>query len=771
MKKPAISSAVPLSSRLRFLDAGAFLLCAAIVAGRCQVHEVLFSIRQIRTAPETIIGSGSPADVMVMTGLIFILAAVWLLVRLKLGALPRLPRGMSFGWLLLFAAAVISTAVASNKHDAIVASANLLGGLLLGLWCRLLITNEARRRFLLCVLAATGAVSAYRCWEQVYHELPVTMESYRQNSTQMLAAQGIQPGTYAARQFEERLYSQDIGGFFSISNSAAACFLLTIGAAAALLARSLSHPPRGQQWFWFFLGALLLLAQIGGLLLTQSKGGIGAFFLFLLMAAAFIALGRLFWRYRYPMLLAAGVLILAAVSAIAFYGTTHHRLPTASMWVRWQYWSAAAAMIRDHWLTGVGGENFGAYYTQYLDPAAPEVVKDPHSFPIALWSQWGVLGLFGFLICIAAPLLSLLRPKPTDAARAGDVEPGHSAPTSLLVRWWIPAGLLVLAGAVAIRVFMTDLSACTSELERHSVYLISFMVPAFIWFVCFSLAWRSSFGSAPSGLARETILIVCTVLAFIIHNCIDFAIFQPGILCAFAALLSCLSLNQTPPSAPTFLAPRQRWIAAAVILAGLAALGRWIIFPICQSDRLLRQTERLAAYRLDEAIALAQRAAAINPLDPKPPAFAAQLAYTGWLAEPAQTAYFQQASAFFQQARRRDPVDAFYPQKLADLYTDAAQYWSEPDYDRQAARFFQEALERYPGKGELLIKAGQNLQRLGEADQARLYFQKAWDIEQAFQEQQHAMWRGAKPVLPRLHPDMLRQLQENLQQTAAPKNP
>ena len=107
---------------------------------------------------------------------------------------------------------------------------------------------------------------AYRCWEQHHYEIPALLEAHAQNPTAALLTEGIEPNTYAASQFFERLQSRDVGGYFAISNSAAAFFILSITATGALIAQGLTRRPRhSQQWLFTTLGTLALILQLAGL--------------------------------------------------------------------------------------------------------------------------------------------------------------------------------------------------------------------------------------------------------------------------------------------------------------------------------------------------------------------------------------------------------------------------------------------------------------------------------------------------------------------------
>ena len=93
------------------------------------------------------------------------------------------------------------------------------------------------------------------------------------------------------------------------------------------------------------------------------------------------------------------------MDAAVLYGIEHGRLPGGnSMLVRWQYWTASAQMVADHPLSGVGPGNFSDYYPHYKPAAALESVADPHNWPLSLITQYGPLGLLGFLAMLCLPL-------------------------------------------------------------------------------------------------------------------------------------------------------------------------------------------------------------------------------------------------------------------------------------------------------------------------------------------------------------------------------
>jgi len=386
---------------------------------------------------------------------------------------------------------------ASNKHTARVEIWNLLSITLLGILLIQLLNAPWKRRFLLCVLAATGVVMGHRCWEQNSHELTEVEKTFLEDPNQALLKQDILPGTYAAQQYANRVFSRDIRGFFGVSNTAAAFFILSIIATAALILDRVRKKNFSQDWHFLLAGALLLLIQIVGLWLTQSKGGIVSFLTAMFLLGIFWLARKSLQRHWRKVIIVCIVLTIAAVVVVAAYGMVHDRLPTNSMWVRWQYWKASANMISDHWLTGVGPQNFGDYYLRYMDPAAPEQVKDPHCLPISLWSQWGIFSLLGLVWAVIAITIRLARPcakiQTSNEIPNKDMNsnaniiassPSQTPPPTEPKKLWV-YGILISVGIVLLRLAVSNLSGCESPAEKYSVLVISFLIPSAIWLAAF----------------------------------------------------------------------------------------------------------------------------------------------------------------------------------------------------------------------------------------------------------------------------------------------
>ena len=309
------------------------------------------------------------------------------------------------GMVFLIAGIVIATLYAANKRSAITSAVTLIAPILMAIMLTCLLDSHTKIKILLITLASLGIVAFIQSADQFFIENNLLIQQYQDDPDAMLQQLSIEKNSFNHILLEHRLYSKDVRSFFTTGNSAGSFAILTSFAAIALLAeilknRKLFPKLSGNRGLAVLLLAFILL----GLLLSHSKGAIGAFFLaavifFLLMRSKRPKLSK-------NIILAACLVgILALAYASAQYGLRTGGLPGGnSMLVRWQYWDASVKMFLDNHIMGIGGGNFASYYPQYKTPSAPETVSDPHCFVLSILTQYGPLALLGFLIIILVPL-------------------------------------------------------------------------------------------------------------------------------------------------------------------------------------------------------------------------------------------------------------------------------------------------------------------------------------------------------------------------------
>ena len=147
--------------------------------------------------------------------------------------------------------------------------------------------------------------------------------------------------------------------------------------------------------------ALVTALCLGGLLASFSRGAyLGAGVATLVIAVTMLP--RHVWRNRRVVVALAGLGGLGGLVALGVLARNIERLNPfgASSGVRLKTWSAALTMLREHPL-GIGLDQFGHFYPQYIDPAllgTNEInTAHPHNLLLDLALRLGPLGLVACL--------------------------------------------------------------------------------------------------------------------------------------------------------------------------------------------------------------------------------------------------------------------------------------------------------------------------------------------------------------------------------------
>ncbi|MCU0914937.1 MAG: O-antigen ligase family protein [Planctomycetes bacterium] len=725
---------------------GLLALCLSVLALRVTYTES--PTAQMLTLPG---GLGDTVYSLTLSGLLIFALVLWVWWRILRNDLVYRFTGMEIGLALFAVAAVISAWGASDQRAALTQIMTLLGPLCAALLLAQILDSPGKVRLVLIVVVGLGLVSAYQCAEQFFFSNSITIEQYEKNPQMLMEPLGIEPGTFQHFLFEHRLYSRGVRGFFTTSNSAASFAILVCAAAAVLLirGRDAGESPGVEPRYRVFrlLAALLIVA---GLLLTQSKGGI-------LAACAGLAfwglmLGIEHWagdrKRRVLTVLVPAVLLLAvgAAGIVVWYGVRHDRLPGGnSMLVRWQYWAASAQMIADHPLRGVGPGNFSDYYTHYKPAAALESVADPHNVLLSLMAQFGPLGLIGFLTMVSVPLWRSL------------VGPWGSAATETPVR---PAfrtcALALLVGVSAclllIRPLLMPMSADDPAVLLYEIMTMH-VAPAAVFFIGFLLVaspladahWERIDGTGRT----EPTLLGSAVLAVLLHNLIDFALFEPGVWLAFWVVTACLAASYTRGDAGLHLAARRtrvlKPLVSAVAVVALGSYGLWIWAPAYGvALEIGRAQQAVSRGNLDNAHRHLEAASQADPLSPVAANFNGRL----YLQQHEQTqdkqpALLKEAVRCFTEAMERGPADYKNYEKLAL----ACERLGQP---QQAYEWYMQATDHYPGCERLWFELGRLAERLNRPDLALAHYTKTIEIEDSYRRQFRQMYPDRKKVVSRL---------------------
>jgi hypothetical protein len=572
----------------------------------------------------------------------------------------------------------------------------------------------------------------------------------------MLQQLGIEKNSFNNILLEHRLYSKDVRSFFTTGNSAGSFAILTSFAAIALLAELLKNRKSFPKLSGNRALAVLLLAFILlGLLLTHSKGAIAAFFVAVVIFFFLMRSNRP--KLSKNIILAACLVgVIALAYAAALYGLRTGRLPGGnSMLVRWQYWDASAKMFLDNHIMGVGGGNFSSYYPQYKTPSAPETVSDPHCFALSILTQYGPLALFGFLIVILTPLWR------------NSLDDNINLETTQAHNFINLVTLCAIVTAIALiilRPFILPQTAAPTFEEKIYVLFSLYAAPAAAFAVGITLFAKTLQTASKEYYLQNThitsIALFCGILGFIIHNLIDFAIFEPGILTAFFASLACLvALNAKPQDQQISVMSSPIWLKTAAVIGtlfiGFAYLN-YALLPVAKSASNIAKSRLPMMLGQDQLAHNFLDAATISdPYGSQAPFLNGNLYIQNFYRKYTQNEQlFNNAEQALFIAAERNPRDYKIFDSLAELYSFYAHLQPEQNDAmlNKALDSVSIAVELYPGDAELHLKLAQIAENLGRTDLALKNYKIAVQIEDGFRKQFKLMYPGRK-VLSRIDED------------------
>lgn len=186
-----------------------------------------------------------------------------------------------------------------------------------------------------------------------------------------------------------------LNGVFGTPNYHA---LLTVPVIVLLAGVALPYP----RWRAWLLAALAV--NLGALTFTFSYGGYLSLAVGVLMIGA--VSGPRVRRTTVAIVLLAGLLFLATQVSVDKFRRLNDLSTRSSTATRLQIWRTSWLLIREHPVTGVGLNAFEPAYRQAIPrivfPPFEWLVALPHSFPLAVASQTGLVGVAAFVWLLVA---------------------------------------------------------------------------------------------------------------------------------------------------------------------------------------------------------------------------------------------------------------------------------------------------------------------------------------------------------------------------------
>jgi len=747
MTKAAVSCSTYKSKGQVVMEYVLLALCFCVIALRAVLTE--------SPGTQSSAMSGNPDDTVYSLSISAVLICsfvVWFIISFWRERFVYRRTGIEVGLCLFCLAAVIGVFAASNKRAAITNFATLLAPILMAVLLVQLLDSQEKIKLLLAVVAALGVVQAYQCAEQYFVSNQMTIEQYEQNREAVLGPLGIEPGTLAQFLFEHRLDTKGVRGFFTTSNSAGSFALLAAFAAIGLFVDKLKNRKNDASGpLRLVICGIAVAVVIFGFVITRSKGAIAASLAAIVMFIAYVLFGNRLKRYKKAIFIVC-LLSFAAIGCIVIrYGITHGRLPGGnSMLVRWQYWRGAAQMYVDHPVTGVGGGNFGIFYTHYKTASALESVADPHNFLLSILTQYGPIGLIGFLAVFSIPLWQ--------AASSQSVLPSGKTNKrrQVFTKLTIPFLIVISAVLLLIRPALSPMPTAGSLEEKSAAIILLYVIPVVVFIAGFLLLTTGRVSNKADYMNITAVGLFCACIGLLIHNLIDFAIFEPGVFTAFCAIIaSVIALDYHQKSRQQVVrkpSPFTKVLVAAGGVVILWAYFNYALVPVAKANSNIKS----AMLGLGYADELLDKAAGDDPLDP------AALNMNGRVylqeydkTEKKQPVLLEKAVERFLGAVKRNNADFKNYEKLSQVYNLLGD-------NKKAYQWGLEAAKRYPGSGRLQFNLGEIAERMGKTTVAVEHYQEAVIIEDNYRRQFQEMYPGWE-IISRLGQEKYRKAKQRIE--------
>jgi len=679
---------------------------------------------------------------------------VWLVSGICSGCLVYRRTGIEAGVAAFCVAGVVGVFAASDKRAAVTDLVVLLGPVLMALLLVQVLDSRAKIKLVLAVVAALGVVTAHQCAEQFFRGNQMTLEQYEKDPQSMLEPLGIEPGSFQQFVFEHRIYSKGVRGFFTTRNSAGCFSLLAVFSAVVLLVEKLGNRRGGSSVLTILASVVAAAAILFALVLTRSKGALIGMVLAVGFFVAYLRGGKWLRSHRKGVLLGCLLVLGGAALAVALYGLKHGTLPGGgSMLVRWQYWHAAARMYAEYPVTGVGPGNFSEYYTHYKPAEALESVSDPHNFLLSVLSQYGPLGLVGFLWMLIGPLWVALAPGPgRRRGSSGLREPAFGKVV-------LPFAGVISAAMLLVRPLVSPLPEAVSMGERWAGVLVLYVMPVFVFLLGLLLV---AAGQGPSARSRPGVVVgalLGAAVGLLVHNLIDFAIFEPGVSTTLWAVLACLvaaDYDENHRAASVVSTGPARRLVSVVAAVGVVVVFLGYAFvPVARSaGKTARAREATGQQRFDEAHGLLDSASADDALSPAAAYLNGRLYLRRFeMGMNQQPELLFEAERCFLTAAKRNKAGFRSFERLTEVYVKLAETAEAGDKAQWLAKALDAggaAVERYPGCARLRVELARVAEECGRIDLAIEQYKRAIEIEDAYRRQFKIIYPEQQDVVSRL---------------------
>ncbi|MEE9370863.1 MAG: hypothetical protein V3W45_05260, partial [Sedimentisphaerales bacterium] len=281
--------------------------------------------------------------------------------------------------------------------------------------------------------------------------------------------------------------------------------------------------------------------------------------------------------------------------------------------------------------------------------------------------------------------------------------------------------------------------------------LFLYVVPVIV-FIFGILLFAAGFSNARWAVRNTNIVVAClfcACLGVLLHNLIDFAIFEPGVFMVFwAVIASLIALDFQEKSRCPFVLRPPRYAKAVAVAGGLIiswAYFNYCLMPVVRSTTKISWASRVAAEgRFSQAYNFLARAAEDDSLSPLALSLKGRLYLQNALTDDTRRMnLLMRSRRAFLAAIRRNEFDFKNFERLTrvdNLLAEASSEQERIDWLNEAFNAALVAVELYPNLARLRVELAKIAEQLGKTDIAIIQYQKAIEIEDSFRVQFQAMY-------------------------------
>ena len=695
-------------SAWRWLTQLAFFLALVLVIARAAMMETVHN-EVLPVAGAAAVPATPGATTGLILDLLFCLPAMLVLLRRVID--KRYALCFSWSHLIMFALAawtLLSVFWSGDKFLAIVSAAHWAAALVL-LWAASQVVSDWRRlRIVAAVSCGLLLVLLIQGYYYRFVDLPDLQTEWKQNQAEMLRQRGADANSIMSIQIGKNIEGGEVTGF-SLSRNTYAAMLVLLG--IVTLGVVIQRVRDKDHVGWVI--PLVVVLALSLLMLYRYVFSKTAYATPFIGAALLTMLwfGRRWVSSHGPRLYCLGVAaFIVGAGAVIGHGIKHGTLLQLSLTYRWQYWVGATKLFMHHFWLGVGWANFGGPYLAYRLPQAIEEIKDPHNFIVRAFTELGVVGgvlMIAWMLRLWWELTARQVAAPVQAGKPAPQQdtgsPGASPSQTFSWLLILPLASMGLNALISID-WQQQTAWIILELFKRGMFLVALIIGMGL------VGLRSMKDQRLDD--RHAIWLLWAMLValglFLLHNLIDFSLFEPGPMFLFALLAGSALGMRLPSSAHPSGGRAKPLIAliAAAIAWLLAVGGMWNVAMAeslaTDADEQVRTNHSSAA--LNEYVE-ASKLLSIN----------GDYAYRAALLSSNNAASAQE---LLLKAISADPSSVRYRRSLAEL---------ELNVNNLPAAFteFEHAVALDPQDMELRIEYADALRAHGEPEKARGQYERA----------------------------------------------